>query len=102
MRITLFTLAWAFIAAVAAYDVYFAWHYRAFFQEWELNPVARWAVGQWGLGAVAVLKVALLSFALGVAAYCHHRRHRLEVPLTLVVGGAHLMLTVRYLFGQLA
>ena len=99
MRITLFTFAWAFVGVVAAYDVHFAWRYRAVFQEWELNPVARWAAGLWGLGAVAVLKLVLLSFALGVATYCHHRRHRLEVPLTLVVSGAHLMLSVRYLFG---
>jgi hypothetical protein len=102
MRITLFLLAWAFVGAVAAYDVHFAWRYREVFQEWEMNPVARWATGLWGLGAVAVLKMALLGFALGVAAYCHRRHHRLEVPLTLVVSGAHLVLSVCYLCGQLA
>lgn len=51
---------------------------------------------------MAALKLLLLSFALGVAAYCHRRHHRLEVPLTLAVSGIHLLLSVRYLVEQLA
>jgi hypothetical protein len=102
MRPTLFVLAWVFVLGIAAYDVYFAWQYRVAFHEWELNPVARWAAGLYGLGAVVALKAALLTFALGVAWHCHRIRHRLEVPYTLFVGGVHLLLSVHYLVAHLA
>src|SRR5262249_31834758 len=97
MRLILFVLAWAFVLGIAAYDVYFAWQYRLAFDEWEMNPVARWAAGLYGLGAVVALKAALLTFAVAAAWHCHRIRHRLEVPFTLFVGGVHLLLSVQYL-----
>jgi hypothetical protein len=101
MRITRFALAWTFIAAVAAYDVYFAWRYRAVFEEWEMNPIALWIVRLWGLEAAAGLKAALLAFALGVGAYCHRCRHWLEVPYTLTISAIHFLLSLHYLVGLL-
>jgi hypothetical protein len=101
MRTTLFALAWAFILVVAAYDVSFAWHYRAGFAAWELNPVARWVAALYGLGTVFAFRVAVILFAAGLAIYCHRRRHRLAVPYTLVMGGMHLLLSLHYLVGHL-
>ena len=100
MRTILFALAWAFILAVAAYDTYFAWYYGAVFDAWELNPVARWVVQHSGLGGVFAFKAGFLAFALAVAAYCHRRRHRLEVPYTLTISGVHLALSLHYLVEQ--
>jgi hypothetical protein len=101
MRTTLFTLAWIFVLGVATYDVYFAWQYRVAFQTWEMNPMARWMARFCGLGGVVALKSALIVFAVGVAAYCHRLRHRLEIPYTLFVSGVHLVLSLHYLLGQL-
>jgi hypothetical protein len=97
MRTSLFAFAWTFVLAVAAYDVYFAWQYRAVFHAWELNPIARWAADLCGLGAVFGIKAAFLAFALGVAIYCHRCRHRLAIPYTLTIGGAHFALSLQYL-----
>jgi hypothetical protein len=100
MRTHLFALAWAFVLGVTAYDVYFAWQYRALFETWELNPLARWAAGNCGLGAVFGFKAAVAVFAVAVAACCHLRRHWLEVPYTLFVSGVHLLLSAYYVVGQ--
>jgi hypothetical protein len=102
MRTALYTLAWVFVISVGVYDAVFAWHYRAGFQSWELNPVARWAAGTYGLGAVLALKTFAIAFAALVAVYCHRRRHPIEAPYTAVVGGVHLMLSVHYLLAHLA
>jgi hypothetical protein len=101
MRSPLFALAWVFVVAVAAYDVHFAWYYRECFDAWEMNPLARWGARLGGLEAVLALKAGLLLFAVAVAAYCHCRRHWLEVPYTLIVGSVHLVLSVHYLVGEL-
>jgi hypothetical protein len=102
LRITLFALAWSFVLAVAAYDVLFAWHYRAGFDEWEMNPLARWAGHLGGLGVVFALKAALLAFALWVGWQCHRRRHWLAVPYTLFACGVHVLLSLHYLAGGIA
>jgi hypothetical protein len=99
MRTSVFALAWAFVVVVSAYDVHFAWRYRAVFDAWELNPVARWVAGLFGLGALFAAKAALLVFAVAVAAYCQRLRHRLAVPYTLSVSGMHFVLSLHYLFG---
>ena len=101
MRRPFFVLAWLFVVLVALYDSYFAWRYRAVFQLWEINPLARWMAGNWGLTAVLTLKMTLIFFALGVAFYCRYLRHRLEVPYTLVIGGVHLTLGAQYIAGFL-
>jgi hypothetical protein len=103
MRKWLFGLAWAFILGVAAYDAYFAWRYAAVFDVWEINPLARFVAGQFGLGAILALKVLLLTFAAVVAVICHHSRRRVTTLLfTACVGAVHLALALNYLVGYLA
>jgi hypothetical protein len=46
-------LAWAFILAVAVYDLHFAWSYRAAFEGWDLNPLARHVGQHYGAAAVS-------------------------------------------------
>ena len=99
MRNMIFVLAWTFVLIIAGYDVYFAWQYRAGFHAWELNPVARWLAQDYGVRFVLELKIALLAFGISVAAYCHFRRHYLELPYTLIVSGIHLWLSVHYVMG---
>jgi hypothetical protein len=101
MRTALFGLGWAFILGAAAYDIHFAWQYRAAFQVWELNPLVSWAARSYGLPFVFGFRAGMMLVAAGLALYCHCRRHRLEVPMTATVGGAHLLLSLHYLFGHL-
>ena len=96
-----FSLLWAFIPAVATYDICFAWYYRAVFHVWEVNPVARWLAGLGGLGAVFGFKAVLIIFAGLVAVYCYRSRHWLSTPYTAFVSGVHFLLSLHYLFGQL-
>lgn len=102
MKNKLLVLAWTFTLVIAGYDVYFAWQYRAFFQFWEMNPVARWIAQDFGLTSLFALKLALLGFGVLVAAYCHLRRHYLELPYTLIVSGIHLFLSLYYVMGNVA
>jgi hypothetical protein len=102
MKNVLVAFAWAFVLAVASYDVYFAWQYRAGFLFWELNPLARWIAEDFGIATLFALKLGMLGFAFAVAAYCHYRNHRLELPYTLVISGMHLGLSLHYLFGTIA
>ncbi|MFL5341324.1 MAG: hypothetical protein ACJ8F7_14355, partial [Gemmataceae bacterium] len=60
----LLAMAWLFILGVTAYDSYFAWHYRAGFDVWELNPLARYAASHAGVGGLFVLKAGIMVFAL--------------------------------------
>jgi hypothetical protein len=101
MRTRLFTLAWAFVIFVAGYDALFAWNHRELFSLWEMNPVARWVAGLFGLGTVLILKSLAVAFGASVGAYCHHRRHPLELPYTLLVSSVHFALSVHYVVGQL-
>jgi hypothetical protein len=95
-------LAWAFILGVAAYDTYFAWQYRAVFDAWEINPLARTVVSRFGLGALFGLKATAVAFAAVVAALCYRCRRRVTACVyTACVGGAHLALCVQYLVGHL-
>jgi hypothetical protein len=102
MRTSFVALAWTFVVAVSAYDIAFAWHYRAVFDAWELNPVARWMAHLYGLGVVCWVKAILIAFALWVAMYCHRLRHRLEIPYTFTVWTVHLALTAQYVRGMIA
>jgi hypothetical protein len=100
MGILRFSLSWTFIFAVAAYDVYFAWQYRAVFRTWEMNPGARWVAGVGGLGAVFGAKAILLCFAAGVGACCYRNRHWLSTPYTGFVLAVHLLLSLQYVLGH--
>jgi hypothetical protein len=95
-----FSLAWVFIFAVAAYDVYFAWQYRAIFHHWEMNPVARWMATIGGIGAVFGFKAVMIGFAGVVGAYCYRCRHWLTVPYTAFVSGIHFLLSLHYVVNQ--
>jgi hypothetical protein len=96
-----FRLAWVFVVLVTAYDIHFAWRYRAGFTSWELNPVARWVATLYGLETVLALKIAAIGFALVVAIYCDRYRHYLARPYTLIVGAVHLCLSCQYLLGYI-
>jgi hypothetical protein len=98
MRTTFTTSAWLFVLAVATYDAFFAWDHRVDFEHWELNPVAVWVAHFFGLGGVLLGKFLTITFAAWVAAYCHNRQHRLEVPYTLLVGVLHVALSLHYCF----
>jgi hypothetical protein len=101
MRNIFFVLVWTFVVFVAGYDVYFAWQYRAGFHEWELNPLARWIAKDFGITTLFLLKLAMMVFVVAVAAYCHRRKHRLELPYTLIISGVHVLLWLHYLFGSI-
>ncbi|HTU17097.1 MAG TPA: hypothetical protein VMG10_03480 [Gemmataceae bacterium] len=100
MKNTLLVLAWVFVFFVAGYDVYFAWQYRAVFHTWELNPLARWIVHDYGLNTLFLFKMVMFGFVVAVAAFCHFRRHYLELPYTLIVSGIHLLLSLHYVIGR--
>jgi hypothetical protein len=91
-----FGLAWGFVFAVAAYDVYFAWEHRDTFMEWELNPAARWGSEHFGLPAVFTFKFAGLILAAFVAAWCLSRRRRSGLYMTLITASAHAILLFLY------
>ncbi len=101
MKNKVVVLAWAFVLVIAGYDVYFAWQYRAGFDIWEMNPVARWVAQDFGLTSLFILKIAFLGFGMLVAVYCRFRRHYLEIPYTLAVSGIHLVLSLHYLMGHM-
>jgi hypothetical protein len=101
MRKSLFGAAWLFIFAVASYDLYFAWHYRAVFGAWELNPVARWAAELYGLRALFAAKALLTGFIVIVGAYCYRSHHPLTTPYTAFAGAVHHFLSLHYLLGYL-
>lgn len=96
MRGIWFGLLWLFVLGVAIYDAGFAWYYRADMASWEMNPLACWMAGSFGLTAVFGFKFAALAFAAGLATYLHIRRRRLERPLTLGISGAHGALLIHY------
>jgi hypothetical protein len=101
MARVLFGSAWAFVLGVASYDAFFAWQYRAVFDTWELNPLARGVAHLYGFGGVFALKVGTTAFAAGLAAYCYHCRHRLTLAYTACVSGIHLLLSLHYLASYL-
>jgi hypothetical protein len=99
----LFGLVWAFIVGVASYDTYFAWRYWAWFQLWELNPLARWLGAAYGFEGVFGLKACVVAFAILVAVACYRYRPRYTTVLyTAIVGGMHLALSLYYIVGHVA
>jgi hypothetical protein len=101
LRTILFSLTWLLILLSAAYDTYFAWQYRAVLEAWEMNPFILWLAGVGGLASVFLFKLGTMIFSTILAAVCHHRRHRLEIPFTLIVGGVYFVLSFHYLVSQL-
>lgn len=100
LRTIFFIFAWVFIFLAATYDTYFAWQYRAVLNDWELNPFILWLAGVGGLASVFTLKLFTIFFSTGMAIYCHRRRHRWEIPFTLVVGSVYFALLVHYVMSQ--
>jgi hypothetical protein len=96
MRRVLFVLVWLIVLAAASYDAHFAWRYREAMEEWELNPLARWAAREVGLVAIFCFKFAGLAFAAGLASYCVRRQLRGGWPLTLAVLGLYTWLSLHY------
>ncbi|MBM4072736.1 MAG: hypothetical protein FJ271_27990 [Planctomycetes bacterium] len=93
----LFIAAWLFVVLAAAFDGGFAWHFRASFHEWEMNPVARRLAASFGMAGLLSFKSAGVVFAAAVAVACRRLRHRLAVPMTLVVTAVYLLLSLHYL-----
>jgi hypothetical protein len=101
MRTWFLGLTWALILGVAYYDMYFAWHYRAVFNSWEINPLVRLVASQFGLSAIFGLRVVTVAFAALVAVVCCGcRRPRTALVYTACVGGIHLVLGLHYLVGH--
>jgi hypothetical protein len=100
-RTLLFTGIWMLIFLSASYDAYFAWQYRAVLDVWEMNPFVLWLAGVGGLASVFAFKLFSMVFSAVLAAYCHSRRHRLEVPFTAIIGGAYFVLSFHYLISHL-
>ena len=96
-----FCLIWAFIVLATAYDMYFAWKYRAVLDAWEMNPFILWLAGMVGLGGVFVFKLFATLFSTALAGYCHYRRHPMKLPLTLIIGCAYFVLSFHYLLAQM-
>jgi hypothetical protein len=95
-------LTWLFILGVAAYDTYFAWHYRAVFDAWEINPLARHVASHLGVGAVFGLKAMAVALSVAVTLACHRCGRRTTGFLyTISLGGVHLFLAVHYIIGYL-
>ena len=101
MKRIFFALAWIFIFLAAAYDCGFAWDYRHDFDLWEINPVARWIVRNSSIQVLLGSKVLVLLLTAALAVYCHRKRNRLAVPMTLIIGCSYLLLSVHYLLGTL-
>ncbi len=101
LRTILFIFVWTCIFLAESYDTYFAWHYREVLADWELNPFILWLAGVGGLASVFLFKLSVIIYSTSLAAYCHHRRHRLEIPFTVVVGGVYFMLSFHYWINQL-
>jgi hypothetical protein len=102
MKTLLLAIAWTFVLSVAGYDLEFAWSNRADFTSWEMNPLARWIADGYGMLAVFGVKLFFVVFAVGVAAYAHRLRHRLEIPFTVAISAIHLMLSLHYIAANLA
>jgi hypothetical protein len=100
-RTAFFALSWSFILLAAAYDSYFGWQYRSVLDAWEMNPFILWLAGIGGLATVFAFKLFAMVLSTGLAVICHFRRHRLEIPLTLVIGSAYLALSVHYVMSHL-
>ena len=96
-RTILFCSCWLLILLAAAYDAYFAWRYRLVLSAWEMNPFILWLASVGGIASVLVVKLFSMILSTGVAAICHLRRHRLEIPLTLVIGCAYFALSFHYM-----
>jgi hypothetical protein len=94
-----FTLIWCLIVVAATYDGYFAWVHQADFDNWEINPFARWVVQSFCIEAMVVLKILGVAFATAVAVRCHRVRNRLEIPLTAFVTCCYLFLSIHYAVG---
>jgi hypothetical protein len=100
-RTILFGTAWTLIILSASYDAYFAWQYRAVLDAWEMNPLMLWLAGVGGLASVFLFKLFAMTLSTALAIFCHHRRHRLEIPFTVVIGGAYFALSFHYLLSHL-
>jgi hypothetical protein len=98
---SLLAFAWVFIFGVAAYDIYFAWQHWAFFDAWEMNPLARWVAHHFGFAVLCGLKVAAIGFGGLVAVVGYRHRRRLTTFIyTTVVGGLHVALSLTYVLGR--
>jgi hypothetical protein len=94
-----FAISWGFILAAASYDGYFAWHYRAVIESWELNPFALWVAANCGLGAVVLFKACGTLFAASLAWYCRRRHVFLGRGMTAIIAAAYALLAVHYVVG---
>jgi hypothetical protein len=96
MRPAVFGALWCFTTLAAGYDTYFAWQHQAGFELWELNPFICWLASVGGLKVVIGLKIGTTAFAMGLALLCRWSHHWLERPLTLVVAGIFVFLSLYY------
>jgi hypothetical protein len=101
LRTVLFSFIWVLILLSATYDSYFAWKYRVVLEAWEMNPFILWLAGVGGLASVFIFKLFSMIFSTLLAIFCHQRRHRLEIPFTVVIGSAYFALSFHYFVSHL-
>jgi hypothetical protein len=93
---------WSFIVIAAGYDAYFAWREQAAIDGWEMNPIARWAVGSLGLLPLICFKTAGIAFGIGLAVFCYRHHYILGRRLATIVGSAYLLLSAYYIVCHVA
>ena len=69
MKTTLFSFIWLFVAAVVAYDIYWAIEYMESFEHWESNPVALAVYSVGGLTSAITFRLFSVLF-LFVTSLC--------------------------------
>ena len=97
MRWKWFGLLWSFIFLAAAYDTYFAWRHRASFDEWEMNPRARWGAGEFGLPAVFAFKFAWLLVAASLSGLGLWLGRPAGRAATILIAACYAILVVHYI-----
>ncbi len=80
---------WVFVLLAALFDAAFAYKYRNFFLEWEVNPIACWLAIHCGFFSVLFLKTIGLALSAYLVFVC--KRH-----LTAFVGSAYAILMAHY------
>ena len=65
------------------------------------EPIHFMVGGRGRLGERFLLKLFSMVFSTLVAIHCHYRRHRWEIPFTMVVAGVYFLLSFHYLISNL-
>ncbi len=92
---TSISIAWLLIFAIMAFDVWFAWHFALFFQDFELNPLAR----HFGLVNSLLFRMATVCVACPLILSMPERKCVIATTVVLVV---HMLLLAWYVVSCLS